>query len=55
MLILVSAERESVWSGAWVVPEKEEHWYASKAVVVNLDTLGYNQIVVRSDREPALD
>ena len=40
--------------GAWVVPEKGEHWYAIKMLVGFADELGYKKIILKSDQEPAI-
>ena len=33
MPILVAVDDTTEWMGAWVVPEKGEHWYAIKVLV----------------------
>ena len=54
MPILVSADEKTGWLGAWVIPEKGEHWHAVRMLVGSLEELGYNQVIVRSDQEPAI-
>ena len=54
MPILMSADQKTGWIGAWVVPEKGEHWYAVKSLSGNLEELGYQRVVVRNDQEPAI-
>ena len=54
MPILVSVERKSGWLGAWVVPEKGEHWRAIRVLFGNLEELGYEQVIARSGLAPAM-
>ena len=54
MPILVTCDQESGWVGAWVVPEKGEHWYATKVAANPLSEWRYKSIVLRSHQEPAL-
>ena len=48
MPILVMADQESVWTNAWVVPEKGDHWYSSKVLETQLAELGYKRVIIRS-------
>ena len=52
--ILVSADERTRRLGAWVIPEKGEHWHAVKTLVGNLDELGHKQVIERSGQEPAI-
>ena len=54
MPILVAVDEATEWMGAWVVPEKGEHWYAIKILVTFVEELGYEKIVLKSDQEPAI-
>ena len=54
MPILVSVDEETGWVGAWVVPEKGEHWHAIKVLTGNLEEVGHKRVIVRSDQEPAI-
>jgi hypothetical protein len=54
MPILVAVDEATEWMGAWVVPEKGEHWYAIKTLVTFVEELGYEKIVLKSDQEPAI-
>ena len=46
MPILVAVDEATEWIGAWVVPEKGEHWYAIKVLVMFVEELGYENIVL---------
>ena len=41
MPILVSADEQAGWLGAWVIPENGEHWHAVETLVGHLDELGH--------------
>ena len=54
MPILTALDDSTEWMGAWVVPEKGEHWYAIKMLVTCIDKLGYTKIILKSDQEAAI-
>ena len=54
MPILVATDECTDWIGAWVVPEKEEHWYAIKVLAGYIEETGRNRIILKSDQEPAI-
>ena len=54
MPILVAVDDATEWMGAWVVPEKGEHWYAIKVLITFVEELGYESIILKSDQEPAI-
>ena len=54
MPILTAIDDSTEWMGAWVVPEKGEHWYSIKMLVTFIDELGYKKIILKSDPEAAI-
>ena len=47
MPILVAVDDTTEWMGAWVVPEKGEHWYAIKVLIAFVEELGYEKIILK--------
>jgi hypothetical protein len=43
MPILTAIDDSTEWMGAWVVPEKGEHWYSIKMPVTFIDELGVQE------------
>ena len=54
MPILVMKDRRTGWIQSSVVPRKGKCAHAIKEVCRGLDTLGYKQVVLKSDQEPAI-
>lgn len=54
MPIIVMADRNSDYTCAGMVPEKGELGHAIKGMRKNLDWLGYNIRILKSDQEPAI-
>ena len=51
---MVSADQKSDCLGACDVPENEECRRAVKVMVGNLEAVGYTEVIVCSDQEPAI-
>ena len=54
MPILVALDEVTDWMGAWVVPEKGEHWYAIKVLAGYIEETGRNRKMLKSDQESAI-
>ena len=54
MPILVMKNAYDKWVSAIVVPEKGACEYAIKAVSREIQTAGYNRIIIKSDQEPSI-
>ena len=54
MPILVAIDEHTDWTGAWVVPEKGQDWYAIKALAGCIEDSGHDIIMLKSNQERAI-
>ena len=54
MPILVAKDRKKKVIRARVIPQKGKHWYGIKIASGIVDSLGYKEVVLKSDQEPAI-
>ena len=52
--ILTAIDDSSEWMGAWVAPEKVEHWYAINMLAGFVHELGCKHIILKSEQERAI-